>query len=152
MRRSIAAAIVGLSALAASTAPSFAEEHVIKMLNKGERGVMVFEPAVVKADLGDTLHFVPVDPLHNAISVKGMLPEGAKKIDGKMNQEFTYTLEKPGIYGIRCTPHYAMGMVALVEVGDDPPNFDEARAIAAKTPGRAKQRFSEFFDELQAMQ
>jgi len=34
--------------------PALAAEHEIHMLNKGEAGTMVFEPAFVKAEPGDT--------------------------------------------------------------------------------------------------
>ncbi|WP_037373055.1 plastocyanin/azurin family copper-binding protein, partial [Salipiger mucosus] len=42
--------------------------HEVKMLNKGEAGVMVFEPAYVKAEPGDVIQFVPTDKGHNVES------------------------------------------------------------------------------------
>ncbi|MGR3746473.1 plastocyanin/azurin family copper-binding protein [Paracoccus sp. R12_2] len=32
------------------------------------------------------------------------------------------TFEAPGFYGIKCSPHYTMGMVMLVQVGDGDPD------------------------------
>ena len=32
-------------------------EHVVKMLNSGTGGTMIFEPAVIKVSKGDTIHF-----------------------------------------------------------------------------------------------
>ena len=32
-------------------------EHTVKMLNSGEGGQMIFEPAVLKVSVGDTIHF-----------------------------------------------------------------------------------------------
>ena len=46
------------------------------------------------------------------------------------------TFDKPGVYGVKCLPHYGMGMVALVVVGT-PANKDEAMAVTH--PGKAKQ-------------
>ena len=56
---------------------------------------------------------MPSDKSHNAETIKGMIPEGAEAFKSKMNEEFSVTLDKEGVYGIKCTPHYGMGMVAL---------------------------------------
>lgn len=39
------------------------------------------------------------------------------------------TFDKPGVYGIKCTPHYIMGMIGLVVVGDQTANLDAAKAV-----------------------
>ena len=52
-------------------------EHEIKMLNMGTDGAMVFEPAVIKVSVGDTIHFKATDAAHNSVSVEGMIPAGA---------------------------------------------------------------------------
>lgn len=122
----------------AVSAPAFAAEHVVKMLNKGAAGMMVFEPALVKAVPGDTIRFVPTDKSHNAESINTMMPAGAAPFKGKMNQEVTMTVTKPGVYGVKCLPHYGMGMVALVKVGK-PTNLAEAAKVSH--PGKAKQVF-----------
>lgn len=119
-----------------------AAEIEVKMLNKGEKGMMVFEPDFIKAAPGDTIRFVPVDKGHNAETIKGMIPEGAEPFKGKISQELTVTLDKEGVYGVKCLPHYGMGMVALIEVGD-PVNIDEAKAV--KQTGKAKAVFAELF-------
>lgn len=121
-----------------------AAEHVVQMLNKGEKGVMVFQPNLVQAAPGDTIKFVPTDKSHNAESIKGMIPDGATEFKGKMNEEITVTLDKEGVYGVKCTPHYGMGMVALVVVGQ-PVNADAAKAV--KQTGKAKAAFAELFGQ-----
>ena len=121
-----------------------AEEHVVEMLNKGEKGAMVFQPNLVHAAPGDTVKFVPTDKSHNVESIKGMIPEGAESFKSKMNEEITVTFDKDGVYGVKCAPHYGMGMVALIEVGD-PVNLEEAKAI--KQPGKAKAAFDELFGQ-----
>jgi pseudoazurin len=110
------------------------------MLNKGEAGAMVFEPAYVKADVGDTVKFVPTDKGHNAESVAEAWPEGAEPLKGKMNEEITYKVEKEGLYVIKCLPHYGMGMVALVQAGK-PVNLDKVKDF--KALGKAKKRLSD---------
>ncbi|PWL17508.1 pseudoazurin [Falsochrobactrum shanghaiense] len=124
------AAAAGLSLLMAT--PALAENFEVQMLNKGAEGVMVFEPALIKANPGDTITFIPVDKGHNVESIKGMIPEGAEKFKSKINENYTLTVTQPGAYLVKCTPHYAMGMIALIEVGENPANLDAI--IAAKKP------------------
>lgn len=122
-----------------------AAEVEVRMLNKGAEGMMVFEPALVKIEPGDIVKFVASDKSHNAESIKTMLPAGAVPFAGKMNEDVAVTFDKPGAYGIKCMPHYAMGMVALVVVGK-PDNLDEARAVPQS--GKAKQVFAALFERL----
>jgi pseudoazurin len=125
-----------------------AAEVEVKLLNKGSDGaMMVFEPAFVKIAPGDTVKFVSADKGHNAESIKGMLPEGAAPFAGKNNEDITVKFEQEGVYGIKCLPHYGMGMVALVAVGK-PGNLDQAKAVPQV--GKAKQAFAALFDKLEA--
>ncbi len=133
-----------VAALGFAGAASAAEVEV-KMLNKGTEGVMVFEPALVKINPGDTVKFVAADKGHNVESIETMLPEGAKAFTGKMSEEISVTFDKAGVYGYRCKPHYGMGMVGMVVVGEAT-NLDQAKAAAH--PGKAKQAFSNLFDKL----
>jgi pseudoazurin len=124
---------------------AFAENYDVQMLNKGAEGAMVFEPAFVKAAVGDTVTFLSPDKGHNAESIEGMLPEGVEPFKSEMSKDFTLTLTAEGIYGIKCTPHYAMGMVALIQVGA-PVNLDAAAAVVQK--GKAKTRFEPLFAQV----
>lgn len=126
-----------------------AAEFEIKMLNKGEKGGMVFQPDFVKAMPGDTIKFLPTDKGHNVESIKGMLPDGVKKFKSKFNKEYVLTVAANGLYGLKCSPHYGMGMVALISVGT-PDNEADARAV--KQRGKAKKRFAEIFEAYDAMQ
>jgi pseudoazurin len=143
MRRIVMlAALVGVVGMAG--APQAAEVEV-KMLNKGTDGVMVFEPSLVKIAPGDTVKFVAADKGHNAEVIDTMLPEGGQKFVGKINEELTVAFVKPGVYGYKCKPHYGMGMVGMIVVGDAT-NLDQAKAAAH--PGKAKQAFANLFDKL----
>ena len=135
-------AMLALGAALAFVQQATAAEHEIRMLNKGEKGAMVFQPDFVKAAPGDTIRFVPTDKGHNVETIKGMLPEGAEPFKGKINEEIVVTLDKEGVYGVKCQPHYGMGMVALIEVGQ-PVNLEEAKAV--KQTGKAKAMFAELF-------
>ncbi|MEO7223986.1 MAG: pseudoazurin, partial [Devosia sp.] len=53
----IAAATTVLLMFAAM--PSMAANFEVHMLNKGEAGAMVFEPALTKVAVGDTVTFIP---------------------------------------------------------------------------------------------
>lgn len=144
MRLPILAAAFSLIAFAGS---ANAEEHVVQMLNKGEKGAMVFQPDYIRAAPGDTVKFVPTDKSHNAEAIKGMTPDGAESFKGKLNEEITVTVTQEGIYGVKCAPHYGMGMVALIVVGE--PGDTEA-AQAVKHPGKAKKVFAELFTQVVA--
>lgn len=133
-------ATIAFAAAMAFAGTALAAEHEVRMLNKGAKGAMVFEPDFVQAEPGDTIRFVPTDKSHNAESIKGMLPAGAEPFKGKINEEVVYEVTAEGVYGVKCTPHYGMGMVMLISVGT-PVNLDEAKAV--KHPGKAKTRFEE---------
>jgi pseudoazurin len=124
---------------------ALAAEVEVKMLNKGAEGAMVFEPALVKVAPGDTVKFVATDKGHNAETIKGMLPADATPFLGKNGEDVAVTFDKPGIYGIKCLPHYGMGMVAMVVVGT-PDNVDAAKAVPQ--PGKAKQVMAGLFEKL----
>lgn len=127
-------------ALVVSAAPAMAKEHLVKMLNKGAGGTMVFEPAFIRVAPGDSVKFQSTDKSHIAETLPGWLPAGAKPFKGKLNQDVTVKFDKPGVYGVKCLPHYAMGMVALVQVGAASPNLATARGAVGKLPPLARKR------------
>ena len=125
-----------------------AAEIEVKMLNKGsDGGAMVFEPALVKIEPGDSIKFIATDKGHNAETIKGMLPEGAAAFTGKNGEDVSVKFDQAGIYGIKCLPHYGMGMVAMIVVGT-PTNLDQAKAVPQV--GKAKQVFATLFEKLEA--
>ncbi|MGA9436470.1 MAG: plastocyanin/azurin family copper-binding protein, partial [Roseobacter sp.] len=68
------------------------------------------------------------------------LPDGAEAFKGKINEAIEVTLDVPGVYGVICKPHFAMGMVMTIAVGDvtAPDDF-----LAGRVPKKAKVRFDE---------
>jgi pseudoazurin len=120
-------AVAALLSLAATSAN--AAEHVVKMLNDNGKGeMMVFEPSFVQAAPGDTIKFVAVDQFHNAETLPEVWPEGAATFKGELSKDVTLTVDKEGVYGIKCLPHYPLGMMAIVLVGK-PVNADQANAF-----------------------
>jgi pseudoazurin len=149
MKSILLAIIAAVMIVAAGSA--FGAEVEFKMLNKGAKGKMVFEPDFVKINAGDTIEFKPIDKGHDAETIKGMIPTGAEPFKSKINAEFSVTLTENGVYGIRCTPHFGVGMVALIVVGT-PENVEETKAIAVKVPAKAKKVFEELFAQVDATQ
>lgn len=138
-------AVTGMCLLAS---PSMAADHQVQMLNKGSDGEpMVFEPAFLKIEPGDTVTFIATDKTHNSESVPAMIPEGAEGWKGKINEEISVTFQQEGVYGYKCLPHYGLGMVGLIQVGDDMSNLEEASKV--KHPGRAAKRMAALFEQVE---
>tara|TARA_B100000945_G_C20418270_1_gene616322 strand:- start:762 stop:1217 length:456 start_codon:yes stop_codon:yes gene_type:complete len=108
------------------------EVHTVKMLNQGSTGVMVFEPAVLKINVGDTVTFEATDAAHNSASIPGMLPPNANAWNGQLSRDISVTFDIPGIYGYQCTPHAMMAMVGVIQVGDDYSNLQNVKNSAVQ--------------------
>lgn len=146
MRNALKTAIAAIALAGIAIAPALAADFEVHMLNKGVAGTMVFEPAFVQAQPGDTVTFIPTDKGHNVEAIKDMLPEGVEIFKSKINETYTLTVEVPGVYGIKCTPHFAMGMVGLIFVGDDTANLEAIKAV--KVPKKVGERFEAIYTEL----
>lgn len=107
--------------------------------------LQVFKPRLVTASVGDTIKFVPSDPTHQSSSIDSMLPEGVEGWEGKINEEVTYVIPKAGVYGYKCVPHYAAGMVGMIVVDGGGDNIEAAKA--ATHQGLANREFGEIFEE-----
>ncbi|MGY3603136.1 pseudoazurin [Bradyrhizobium sp. Leo121] len=141
------AILAGAAAVLILAGSAQAADVEVKLLNRGTEGVMVFEPSFVKIAPGDTVKFLSTDKGHNAESIKGMLPDGATPFVGKNGEDIAVKFDKEGVYGVKCLPHYGMGMVAMIVVGT-PGNVDQAKAVPQS--GKAKQVFATLFDKLEA--
>ena len=108
---------------------ALAESHEVQMLNTGPDGVMVFEPAVLSINPGDSVTFKATNPGHNSESMAGMKPEGAEGWQGGMGQEVTVTFDQDGVYVYQCTPHLMMAMVGVIKVGSGS-NLEAIKAAA----------------------
>lgn len=129
------------------TSVSIAKTVEVKMLNSGKEGVMVFEPAYVKVNVGDSVKFVPTDRSHNSTSV--YVPAGAKTWVGKADQPISVKMTKEGIHIYKCDPHSVMGMVGVIQVGKAS-NLAEARSEGDKlaaTFAMNKDRLKKYIDQ-----
>ena len=129
---------------------ALAESYEVQMLNTGSDGVMVFEPAVLSINPGDSVTFKATNPGHNSESMAEMLPEGAEGWQGGMGQEVTVTFDQDGVYVYQCTPHLMMAMVGVIKVGSGS-NLEviKAAAIDKKTAFMmAQDRLDDYLSQL----
>ena len=146
------------SAAALMAYPVFAQEttvHEVQMLNAdpdNPRARQVFIPRIVVANPGDTIKFVAVDRGHNSESIPEMIPAGAEGWEGKINDDIEVTVEVPGVYGYKCTPHATVGMVGLIVVQGEGmmDNLEDAKGVRQR--GRARQVWDEIWEELDTLE
>ena len=117
---------LGFVALSASV---HAADVKITMLNNNATGsILIYEPAFVKVNLGDTVTFVSGQMGgHNSRSL--LTPQGAKPFLTETDKALTYKIEKEGVYLFACDPHKALGMVGVIQAGK-PVNLVEAKKVA----------------------
>lgn len=128
--------------LLAFASSAFAQTHEVLMKNRGAGGPMVYEPDYLEIQPGDTVKFIRKHKSHNAASIAELSPAGYPGFMGKIDEEIEVTYDNAGFYGIKCTPHYAQGMVMLIKVGDA--SLPESYR-AFKAPGIADKRFQEIY-------
>lgn len=138
-------AYIAATLLALAPNLAMSETYEVKMLNRGETGSMVYEPAFLPLQPGDTVRFIATHPSHNAASIPEIWPDGAANVKGQINEELEVTFEAPGFYGIKCSPHYTMGMVMLIQVGEGEPG---AISIPASLPDMARDRLAKIIERV----
>tara|TARA_B100002052_G_C15656746_1_gene495368 strand:+ start:328 stop:759 length:432 start_codon:yes stop_codon:yes gene_type:complete len=108
---------------------AIAADQTVEMLNRLNKESMVFEPKIVRVNVGDTVLWKAIDKGHNVEFIKKGVPEGVDKFKSKYNKDTQYKFTIPGIYAYWCTPHKNMGMIGFVVVGDDKSNLDEIKKL-----------------------
>ena len=88
--------------------PAFSADHTVEMLSSSNGQMMVFKPAVLQINPGDTVTWKATNPGHNTASINEMSPDSSLQWDGKINEELKITFTKEGVYGYKCTPHYIL--------------------------------------------
>lgn len=108
--------ILKLVLLALLVSSVWAKDYEVKMLDMDAKGqTMVFEPAVLHIEVGDSVTFVPTHKSHWAKSV--LVPEGAAKFESKLDEKATFKFDTEGVYIYECPPHRIMSMVGIIQVG-----------------------------------
>ena len=136
-----------IAILASFSAPAFAENITIEMLNKRDDGAkMVYSEDIARIGVGDTITWLPKSKGHNVHFIAG--PEGwelPKK--SKNGKEVAITFDTPGVYLYVCTPHATMGMIGIVTVAQDGevPMNDISKA---KVRGKSKKKLKDLLGEL----
>jgi pseudoazurin len=103
-----------------------AKEHEMKLLTTGSNGtMMVFEPNFLKIAPGDTVNFIPSDPSHNAQSFS--VPSEKSTFTTPYGKPAKVTFNEQGVILVKCLPHFPLGMIAVIQVGD---KADKSKAVA----------------------
>lgn len=131
-----AAIVLGWLVASPALAETPTQTHEVKMYTRNDQGSMIYEPEFLRVVPGDSVRFIPTQSGHNAATIDNMIPAQASPFRSQINEDFTVTLTESGLYGIKCSPHYAMGMVMLIKVGGP-----SARELTNDLPPRARQRF-----------
>jgi pseudoazurin len=130
-----------------ASSPAFSAEVTVEMLNNKDGQMYAYSTKIVKVAVGDTVTWKATNAGHNAVFVQKGFPEGAAPLDNTpIGKDVSYTFDKPGIYMVKCNPHYGLGMLQAVVVGNDMSNLEQVKA--ASYPGKAKANADEIFAEL----
>ena len=125
------------------------ETHIVKMLNNSDQGSMVFEPAFIKINKGDSITFEMTDAGHNAVTVAS--PNDSIPFDTEYKPSTTVQFDTNGIYLYQCTPHAMMAMAGLIQVSDTSNKDQVIKAIEKFESGvmmePVKTRISDLFSQ-----
>lgn len=106
---------------------SYGAEFTVNAVTTGTNGeMMVFSPGYLKVEVGDTVNFMPSDASHNAESFVSPSPETA--FVTALGEDTRVTFSQEGVYLYKCTPHFVLGMVGVIQVGKAV-NKNEALAV-----------------------
>ena len=108
---------------------TIAADQTVEMLNRLDKESMVFEPKIVRVNVGQTVLWKATDKGHNVEFIKNGVPEGVDKFKSKYNKDTEYKFTIPGIYAYWCTPHKNMGMIGFVVVGEDKSNLEDIKKL-----------------------
>ena len=143
--------LLSLVFLIGSSVAAFADTIEVEMLTKNDAGDrMVFSKELIRANVGDVIRFLPTEKGHNAQSVKGALPDDQKSFKGKQNKIVEYLVTETGLTAVVCAPHQAMGMVALIVVGNDLSNAQ--KILDARVRGKGKDKIKALIEQAKATQ
>ena len=140
-----------LTLLFVMATPVIAADHTVEMLSSSNGEMMVFKPAVLKIAPGDSVTCKATNPGHNTASIAEMTPDASLEWNGKINEELKITFTKEGVYGYKCTPHYILGMIGIIAVGDNLANLDASSDFAAaeeKKFATNNERFTSYINQL----
>lgn len=122
----------GYPTLDATTLPSDVDPaHEVQMLaappTETSPPFLYYEPTGLSVAAGDVVQFTAVTPdhtvsaMHPDIGPSRRIPEGAPPFSSPIlgpGGAWLYRFEEPGVYDVYCGPHFILGMVMRIVVGD----------------------------------
>lgn len=126
---------------------SISATYDVDMLNKRDDGEkMVYSTDVLHVNLNDTVTWLPTTKGHNVEFIEAPESADLPKKPSKVNKEFSYTFNEPGIYLYQCSPHKSMGMIALVVVDGNLSNIDDI--ASTRVVGKSKKKLNDLLSSL----
>ena len=140
----------GLTGLALTAAlPAIgAAGHGIRMLDRGEAGAMMFEPALLRVAPGGTVRLLAANRGRDAGSPVTMASKATPRFHGHVDQEIAISFERPGRHGYPVQAASRAGMVGPAMVGEAGAAANLERARGARHPARAREGFGRMFREI----
>ncbi len=93
-----------------------AEDHTVNAQ------ATAYDPVALEIAPGDRVSWKNMSG-HNVNFEEGNIPEGAEAWKSDLGADASHTFEEEGVYLYKCDPHFAMGMVGAIIVGE-PTNMD----------------------------
>ncbi|MDZ7737105.1 MAG: plastocyanin/azurin family copper-binding protein [Gammaproteobacteria bacterium] len=121
LRNKIYAGFLSLLMFGISNA-ALAEEHIVNAK------VTAFDPIAIKIAPGDSVSWKNMSG-HNVHFEEGNIPESAESYVSPLGDNVSRTFDEEGVYLYKCDPHFAMGMVGAIIVGE-PVNMADVEANA----------------------
>ena len=139
---------VSFFAFIASPVTHGAEYTIDAVTTDANGGMMVFSPGYLKVEVGDTVIFKPSDASHNAESFVSPSVESAFITD--MGETVRVTFSQEGVYLYKCTPHFVLGMVGVIQVGNAVNRDDAIARWKPMEPAVSmnQDRMSSYFDQI----
>lgn len=110
LRNKLFAAALSLLMIGVS-GTALAEDHVVSAT------ATAFDPVALKIAPGDKVKWTNMSG-HNTHFEKGNIPEGVEPWKTDLGEDASHTFDKEGVYLYKCDPHFAMGMVGAIVVGE----------------------------------
>jgi pseudoazurin len=140
---------VAMLALATPALAELPTEYTIEMWNQDpndRQRRMVFSEELVAVAEGATVTWLATARGHNVEFIHGPA-EVTLPTRSRLNEDYTFTFDTPGIYVYVCTPHVSMAMLGVVVVGE-PTAEQIAAALNTNVRGSSKKKLEELLEGL----
>jgi len=121
LRNKIYAGFLSLLMLGLSNA-ALAEQHIVSAK------ATAFDPVAIKIAPGDSVSWKNMSG-HNVHFEEGNIPAAAETYQSPLGNDVSRTFDEVGVYLYKCDPHFAMGMVGAIIVGE-PVNMEAVESNA----------------------